>query len=148
MSSQISEWIDNIMIHSGIQNLSNIRHQLSLLGMHFLCLQKVCIETMLVIKLIYQTFIISDTCRTVNVISWRTMDVYMKPSWSYISFNINSHRNKINAESRDYTTLPYLSIRDVQIVGVNLSDYIQFLFKKWFELNKKKGLFLVKKWDI
>ena len=27
----------------------------------------------------------------------------------------------------------------------NLSDYIQFLFKKRFEVDKKKGLFLVKK---
>ena len=30
----------------------------------------------------------------------------------------------------------------------NLSDYIQFLFKKRLEFNKERGLFLVKIWEI
>ena len=32
--------------------------------------------------------------------------------------------------------------------NLNLPDYIQFLLKKRFKFNKKKGLFLVKKLEI
>ena len=48
LSSQISRWIDCIMIQTRIQNLSNISLQLYLLSMHFLCLQKAYTENKLV----------------------------------------------------------------------------------------------------
>jgi len=39
------------MIETGVQNLSNIHPRLSLLGMHFLCLQKVVVVDITTLKM-------------------------------------------------------------------------------------------------